>query len=80
MQGCRFAAGRVACGVCLLVLLFGGSTATAATVEQQGYIPMADGTQLEYTVELPADAGRFPVAMVYDGYCEGTGPLACKAA
>jgi hypothetical protein len=54
------------------VWLFAGSTvAGAATVQQQGYIPMADGTQLEYTVELPASTGRFPVALTYAGYCEG---------
>ena len=39
---------------------------------------MADGTQLEYTVDLPAATGRFPVAMVYDGYCEGAGALTCN--
>jgi putative CocE/NonD family hydrolase len=78
MTGCRFAIGRVACGVCLSILLsavwlFAGSTvAAAATVQEQGYIPMTDGTQLEYTVELPAGAGRFPVALTYAGYCEGT--------
>lgn len=52
--------------------------ASAATVEQQGYIPMADGAQLEYTVDLPASTGTNPVAMVYDGYCEGAGPLSCN--
>jgi putative CocE/NonD family hydrolase len=59
-------------------LFAGGAVATAATVKKQGYIPMADGTQLEYTVDLPDAAGRFPVAMVYDGYCEGTGATACN--
>ncbi len=39
---------------------------------------MADGTQLEYTADLPSAAGRFPVAMVYDGYCEGTGATNCN--
>src|SRR5262249_53346178 len=56
----------------------GSAAASAATVKQQGYIPMADGTQLEYTVDLPAATGRFPVAMVYDGYCEGTGGTSCN--
>jgi putative CocE/NonD family hydrolase len=84
MAGCRFARGRVACGVCVLVALgaawlsAGATTAAAATVEKQGYIPMADGTQLEYTVDLPAATGQFPVAMVYDGYCEGAGALSCN--
>lgn len=54
------------------------ATSGPATVQEQGYIPMADGAQLEYTVDLPAATGRFPVALVYDGYCEGTGPLTCN--
>ncbi len=84
MTGCRLAIGRVAFGACLSILfsaawLSAGSTvAAAATVEEQGYIPMADGAKLEYTVDLPAAAGRFPVAMVYDGYCEGAGALTCN--
>src|SRR3954463_10257885 len=84
MTGCRFAVGRAAYRACLLFLLSavwlfaGGAVAAAATVEKQGYIPMADGTQLEYTVDLPAGTGRFPVAMVYDGYCEGTGAQTCN--
>jgi len=81
MTCCRFAIGRVACGAILLVavwLFADAAVAAAATVQQQGYIPMADGTQLEYTVDLPAGTGRFPVAMVYDGYCEGTGALTCN--
>lgn len=50
------------------------AAAAPAPVQKQGYIPMADGTQLEYTVELPASAGKFPVALQYAGYCEGTSP------
>jgi uncharacterized protein len=78
MMGCRFAIGRAACGVCLVVLLsaawlFAGSTVAAAgTVQEQGYIPMADGAKLAYTVELPGSPGRFPVALAYAGYCEGS--------
>jgi hypothetical protein len=52
--------------------------AAPTTVAKQGYIPMPDGTRLEYTVDLPSGTGKFPVAMVYDGYCEGPGPLACN--
>src|SRR4051794_41302950 len=84
MTGCRVAIGRAACHAGLLFLLgavwlfAGGAVAGAATVEKQGYIPMADGTQLEYTVDLPAGTGQFPVAMVYDGYCEGAGALSCN--
>jgi putative CocE/NonD family hydrolase len=54
------------------------STAAAAPVQQQGYVPLADGTQLSYTVDLPSATGRFPVAMVYDGYCEGAGARTCN--
>jgi uncharacterized protein len=49
-----------------------------ASVDKWGYIPLADGTQLRYTVTLPAADGQYPVAMDYDGYCEGTGPTACN--
>jgi uncharacterized protein len=70
--------------VCLAILssaawlAIGAAAAVAAPVEKQGYIPMADGTQLEYTVDLPAGTGQFPVAMVYDGYCEGPGGTRCN--
>ncbi len=46
------------------------SAASAAPIQKQGYIQVS-GAQLEYTVELPAASGRFPVAMTYAGYCEG---------
>lgn len=77
---------RVACGVCLSSLLSAAwlwaapAAAAAATVQKQGYIPMADGTQLEYTVDLPGGTDRFPVAMAYAGYCEGSAPLTCNDA
>jgi putative CocE/NonD family hydrolase len=60
------------------LLLLGTSAAAAASVQQRGSIPMADGTQLAYTVVLPEEGKRFPVAMVYDGYCEGTIPMTCN--
>ena len=46
----------------------------ATVVQEQGYIPLADGTKLAYAVALPAATGRFPVAMAYAGYCEGASP------
>src|SRR3954453_20165098 len=52
--------------------------AQAAPVKQTGYITMSDGVKLRYAVELPDAAGRFPVAMKYDGYCEGTDPTTCN--
>ena len=47
-------------------------------MKQTGYITMSDGVKLRYAVELPAATGRFPVAMKYDGYCEGTDPMTCN--
>src|SRR3954452_21752416 len=52
--------------------------AQAAAVKKTGYITMSDGVQLRYAVELPDAGGRFPVAMKYDGYCEGTDPMTCN--
>ena len=52
--------------------------AQAAPVKRTGYITMSDGAKLRYAVELPAASGRFPVAMKYDGYCEGTDPMTCN--
>jgi putative CocE/NonD family hydrolase len=52
--------------------------ALAAPVQKAGYITMSDGVKLRYAVELPAAAGRYPVALKYDGYCEGTSPMTCN--
>lgn len=52
--------------------------AQAAPVKETGYITMSDGVKLRYAVELPSAFGRFPVAMKYDGYCEGTDPMTCN--
>jgi len=49
-------------------------TDPAAVVIKQGYIPLADGTKLAYSVALPSATGRFPVALAYAGYCEGANP------
>ncbi len=62
-----------------LALALGPSAAEAAgPVQEHGYIPMADGAKLGYTVDLPAATGKFPVALVYDGYCEDVGALNCN--
>ncbi|MDT7785769.1 MAG: uncharacterized protein QOF58_4188 [Pseudonocardiales bacterium] len=52
--------------------------AQAAPVKQTGYITMSDGVKLRYAAVRPAETGRFPVAMKYDGYCEGTDPIICN--
>jgi uncharacterized protein len=54
------------------------TAAAAATVQRQGYIRLADGVRLEYTVDLPSGRGRLPVAMAYAGYCEGQNALGCN--
>ena len=69
---------RASLFVCLLALVLAFAGPAQASVDKWGYIPLADGTQLRYTVTLPAAEGRFPVAMDYDGYCEGTGPTRCN--
>lgn len=55
-----------------------GHGVSAASSELHGYVAMADGTPLKYTVNLPGSGGRFPVALIYDAYCEGDGPLTCS--
>ncbi len=72
----RSGAGRVCRLMCLVIALSAltlsvGASAASAATQEQGYVPMADGTQLEYTVELPGATGKFPVALTYAGYCEG---------
>src|SRR4051812_39797784 len=72
----RTARGSLLVGLTALALGLAGPA--HASVDKWGYIPLADGTQLRYTVTLPAAEGRFPVAMDYDGYCEGTGATRCN--
>ena len=50
------------------------TSATAAAGEQWGYIDMADGVGLRYTVHLPEGEGPFPVLLQYSGYAAGTDP------
>jgi putative CocE/NonD family hydrolase len=76
---------RSTCTLILAAVLGGGlvpavgqAAAAAGPVEKQGYVPMKDGARLAYTVDLPSGHGKFPVALVYDGYCEGAGPLDCN--
>src|SRR3954462_14298097 len=71
---------RVPLALSLAALLSITATAAAAPVRKQGYIPTTDGTQLEYTVDLRSGQGQFPVSLVYDGYCEGTGATNCNDA
>jgi predicted acyl esterase len=43
----------------------------SAEVNSHGYIALADGTQLAYSLSLPSDSGRFPVAFTMDHYGAG---------
>src|SRR4051812_34431123 len=72
------ASGSLPIGLAALALALACAGPAQASVDKWGYIPLADGTQLRYTVTLPAADGRFPVAMDYDGYCEGTGATTCN--
>ncbi len=65
--------------VIALLLLGGLPTATPAvaavpTVTEQGYLAMADGTELAYTVVRPAGDGPFPTLFEYSGYNPGRTP------
>src|SRR5947209_18946070 len=68
--------------LCLAALLLGLPLAAHATrakadtaqVRQTGYITVRDGTQLKYTVVMPATGGPFPTLFTYDGYDAGSNP------
>ncbi len=51
------------------------TAAPAGSVEQAGYIEMADGVGLRYTVFLPEGEGPFPVLLQYSGYGAGSNPF-----
>ena len=65
---CVRAARVLACAV-VLALLPGASA--AASVVEHGYLPLKDGTLLNYTLTLPAAHGHFPVVVEYGPYAEG---------
>jgi putative CocE/NonD family hydrolase len=48
--------------------------AAASTVREQGYLTMADGTKLAYTLVRPAGPGPFPTLFEYSGYDPGRTP------
>ena len=67
---------RGAARTALVCALFGAAVPAAqASVTEHGYLTTHDGSSLSYTVVLPATQGRFPVAMVYDGYSAGYDPM-----
>ena len=50
------------------------AAAEVATVTEQGYVTMADGTDLAYTIVRPATGGPFPTLFEYSGYNPGRSP------
>lgn len=48
--------------------------AAPATITEDGYLEVRDGTRLRYHLVRPADQGRHPVVVQYDGYSAGTDP------
>jgi putative CocE/NonD family hydrolase len=54
----------------LLACLLQSADAHASVVEH-GYLPLPDGTQLNYTLTRPSATGRFPVVLKYDPYIAG---------
>lgn len=48
------------------------SLPAAASVVERGYLPLSDGTLLNYTVTRPDGAGIYPVLITYDGYGAGS--------
>ncbi|HEU0131696.1 MAG TPA: CocE/NonD family hydrolase [Mycobacteriales bacterium] len=71
---------HVLAALALLVALLAPAAAEppplASGPYQTGYLTMADGTQLRYTVFLPPGPGPFPTIMEYDVYAAGTNPEA----
>src|SRR5579864_6902882 len=73
-------AGRFAVAGALLAALFGGLVTSAARasgpplVRQSGYLTMADGIRLRYTLVRPAGNGPYPTLFEYSGYDPGTNP------
>jgi putative CocE/NonD family hydrolase len=58
----------------LLGLAPTSATGAPATVQEQGYLTMADGTKLAYTLIRPAGPGPFPTLFEYSGYDPGRSP------
>lgn len=51
-----------------------GPVTADTAVRRTGYLTVADGTRLKWTVLLPRATGRFPVLMQYEGYLAGSYP------
>jgi uncharacterized protein len=53
------------------VLLGLSASNASASVVEHGYLPLKDGTKLNYTLTAPSSHGRFPVVLLYGPYAEG---------
>lgn len=60
-----------AAALCVLSTLACAAPAPAAVVKH-GYLPLRDGTRLNYTLTLPSATGRHPVILQYDPYNAGS--------
>jgi uncharacterized protein len=60
-----------AAAACALVAF--SSTPAAAQVVSRGYIPMRDGVELQYALQLPSAGGTFGTVVEYDPYEAGAG-------
>lgn len=55
-----------------MLALAPATRAASGPVRLHGYLTVADGTALAWSVILPSRTGRFPVLMEYDGYSAGS--------
>jgi putative CocE/NonD family hydrolase len=53
------------------LIAFLPAASARATVVEHGYLPLKDGTELNYTLTLPKAQGRFPIVLQYDPYAAG---------
>ena len=55
----------------MLAFALAAPAAAQAVVVKTGYLPLPDGTQLNYTLTLPSATGHYPVLLEYDPYAAG---------
>lgn len=71
-QSSTLSCALVAAAVTVVGVLAAAPAVSAAEPHQEfGYLDMADGTRLAYSLHLPQEDGRFPVLMTYDPYIGG---------
>lgn len=55
----------------MAIALAGFVSTASANVVQRGFLPLSDGTQLNYVLTRPDGPGPFPTALTYGPYSEG---------